>query len=44
MFCTGADGGEYEKKGNHGVGLAVRESNVAGIEATSRLSASVLDW
>ena len=44
VFCTGADGGKYEKKRSHGVGLAVRESNVAGMEATSRLSASVLDW
>ena len=25
VFCSGADGGKYEKKGNHGVGLAVRE-------------------
>ena len=32
VFSSGADGGEYEKKGNHGVGLAVRESIVAGMD------------
>ena len=32
VFCSGADGGKYEKKGNHGVGLAVRESIVAGMD------------
>ena len=32
VFCSGEDGGKYEKKGNHGVGLAVRESIVAGME------------
>ena len=32
VFCSGADGGKYEKKGNHGVGLAVRESMVAGMD------------
>ena len=32
MLCSGADGGKYEKKGNHGVGLAVRESIVAGMD------------
>ena len=32
VFCSGADGGKYEKKGNHGVDLAVRESIVAGID------------
>ena len=31
-MCSGADGGKYEKKGNHGVDLAVRESIVAGID------------
>ena len=31
MFCSGADGGKHEKKGDHGVGLAVRESIVAGL-------------
>ena len=31
VFCSGADGGKYEKKENHGVGLAVIESIVAGI-------------
>ena len=30
VFCSGEDGGTHEKKGNHGVGLAVRESIVAG--------------
>ena len=25
MFCSGADGGNHEKKRNHGVGLAVEE-------------------
>ena len=32
MSCSGADGGNHEKKGNHGVGLAVRESIVAGMD------------
>ena len=32
MVCSGADGGKYEKKGNHGVGSAVRESFAAGID------------
>ena len=32
VFCSGADGGKPEKKGNHGVGLAVRESIVAGMD------------
>ena len=31
-FFSGADGGTYKKKGNHGVSLAVRESNVAGMD------------
>ena len=31
VFCSGVDGGKPEKKGNHGVGLAVRESIVAGM-------------
>ena len=31
VFRSGADGGKYEKKGTHGVGLAVRESIVAGV-------------
>ena len=31
-FGSGADGGKHEKKGNHGVGLAVRESIVAGMD------------
>ena len=45
VFCSGAYGGKYEKKGNHAVSLAVRESIVAGMDkrATSRLSASALD-
>ena len=32
VFCSVADGRKYEKKGNHGVGLAVRESIVAGMD------------
>ena len=32
VFCTGSDGGKYEKKGNHGVGLAFRESFAAGMD------------
>ena len=32
VFCSGADGEKHEKKGNHGVGLAVRESIVAGMD------------
>ena len=32
VLCSGADGGKHEKKGNHGVGLAVRESIVAGMD------------
>ena len=32
VFCSGEDGGKHEKKGNHGVGLAVRKSIVAGME------------
>ena len=32
VFCSGADGGKHEKKGDHGVGLAVRESIVAGMD------------
>ena len=32
VFCSGADGSMYERKGTHGVGLAVRESIVAGVE------------
>ena len=32
VFCSGADGGKYEKKGNHGVGLAVKESILAGMD------------
>ena len=32
MFCSGADGGKYEKKGNHWAGLAVRDSIVAGMD------------
>ena len=32
MFCSGADAEKYEKKGNHEVGLAVRESIVAGMD------------
>ena len=32
VFCSGADGGKREKKRNYGVGLAVRESIVEGIE------------
>ena len=31
-FCSGADGGKYEKKGNHRVGLAVRVCTVAGMD------------
>ena len=32
VFCSGADGGNHEKKGNHGVGLTVRESIVAEMD------------
>ena len=32
VICSGADGGKYEKKGNHAVGLAVRESLVAEMD------------
>ena len=32
VFRSGADGSKYERKGTHGVGLAVRESIVAGVE------------
>ena len=32
MFCSGANGGKHEKKGNHGVGLDIRESIVAGMD------------
>ena len=32
VFCSGADEGKHEKKSNHGVGLAVRESMVAGMD------------
>ena len=32
VLCSGADGGKYKKKGNHGVGLAVREFIVAGMD------------
>ena len=32
VFCSGADGKKHEKKGNHGVGLAVEESIVAGMD------------
>ena len=32
VFCSRADGGKHEKKGNHGVGYAVRESIVAGMD------------
>ena len=32
VFCSGADGGKHEKKGNQGVGIAVRESIVAGMD------------
>ena len=32
VFSSGADGGKHEKKGNHGVGLALRESIVAGMD------------
>ena len=32
VFCSGAHGGKHEKKGNHGVGLAVREPIVAGMD------------
>ena len=31
VFCSGADGGKRKKKGNHGVGLAVKESIMAGM-------------
>ena len=31
-FCSGADGGKQEKKGNHRAGLAVQESIVAGMD------------
>ena len=32
VFCSGANGGRHEKKGNHGVNLAVREYIVAGMD------------
>ena len=32
VFCSGSDGGKHEKKENHGVGLAVRKSIVAGMD------------
>ena len=32
VVCSGADGGKHENKGNHGVGLAVRKSIVAGMD------------
>ena len=32
VFCSGAGGGKHEKKGNHWVGLAVREPIVAGMD------------
>ena len=45
-FCSGADGGKHEKKGNHGVGLAVRESIVTGMDkgevAVERISARLM--
>ena len=31
MVCSGADGGNQEKKGNHGFAFGVTESIVAGI-------------
>ena len=46
VFCSGADGGKHERKRNHGVGLAVRESVVAGIDmgdvAIECISASLM--
>ena len=35
LFCSGADGGKHKKKGNHGVGLAVKESLGAGMDKGS---------
>ena len=32
IFCSGAEVSKYERKGTHGVGLAVRESIVAGVD------------
>ena len=32
VFCPGADGGKHGKKGNHGIGVAVRESIVSGVD------------
>ena len=32
VFRSGADGSKYERKGTYSVGLAVRESIVAGVE------------
>ena len=32
MFCVGADGGRHDKKGNNGVGSALREFIVAGMD------------
>ena len=45
VFISGADGGRHEKKGNHGVCLAVRESIVAGMDEgdVAVECASVLD-
>ena len=32
LVCSGANGGKYKKKGNHAVGLTVRESFAAGMD------------
>ena len=32
VFCSGAEDSKHERKRTHGVGLAVRESIVAGVE------------
>ena len=31
VFCSGANGSTYKRKGTHGVGLAARESSVSGV-------------
>ena len=43
VFCSGADGGKHGNEGNHEVGLAVRDSIVAGMDKGDVAVASVLD-
>lgn len=46
VFCSGADGGKHVKKPDYGVGLAARESIVAGVDigdhAVERISARLM--